>query len=94
MKLLVNEIYRILYQRELYLLAYGKLYRNDGAMTKGATTETVDGMSMAKIENLIELLRFERYRWTPMRCYLYQQKECDVATPRLTLLTVISCYKK
>jgi len=63
----VNEIYRTLYQPSLYLLAYSKLYRNDGAMTKGATTETVDGMSMDKINRLIKSLRFERYRWTPVR---------------------------
>jgi group II intron reverse transcriptase/maturase len=63
----VNNVYRTLYQPDLYLQAYGKLYRNDGAMTKGATTETVDGMSMVKIENIIESLRFERYEWTPVR---------------------------
>jgi retron-type reverse transcriptase len=32
----------------LYLLAYGRIYRNAGAMTPGATDETVDGMSLAK----------------------------------------------
>ena len=63
----INEIYRTLYQPDLYLLAYSKLYKNDSAMTPGVTTETVDGMTMAKIKNLIESLRFERYRWTPVR---------------------------
>lgn len=63
----VNEIYRTLYQADLYLLAYSKLYKNEGSMTKGATTETVDGMSVEKINNLIESIRFERYRWTPAR---------------------------
>ena len=37
--LLVNNVYRLLYQKELYLYAYGKLYRN-----QGATSETVDAM--------------------------------------------------
>lgn len=41
----VQDAYRLLYQRDLYLRAYGKLYRNKGAMTEGATPETVDGMS-------------------------------------------------
>jgi retron-type reverse transcriptase len=36
-------------------------------MTPGSTSETVDGMSLAKIEAIIELLRQERYRWTPVR---------------------------
>lgn len=60
-------LYRLLYQRDLYLRAYGRLYANRGAMTPGVTAETVDGMSMAKIDAIIEALRFERFRWTPVR---------------------------
>jgi group II intron reverse transcriptase/maturase len=60
-------VYRMLYNRNLYLTAYGKLYRNEGAMTRGATPETVDGMSLAKIDQIITRLRSERYRWTPVR---------------------------
>ena len=55
------------YNPGLYLMAYGRLYANKGAMTPGSTSETVDGMSMAKIEKLIDDLRHERYRWTPVR---------------------------
>jgi group II intron reverse transcriptase/maturase len=60
-------VYRQLFNRELYLLAYGKIYRNAGSMTPGASTETVDGMSLAKIDAIIEQLRYERYHWTPVR---------------------------
>jgi len=60
-------IYRQLFNPELYLQAYGRLYSNAGAMTRGATAETVDGMSIAKIEGIIGLLRNERYEWTPSR---------------------------
>lgn len=63
----VQDVYCLLYQRDLYLCAYGKLYRNNGAMIKGATTETVDGMSLEKIDTIINLLRNEQYRWTPVR---------------------------
>jgi group II intron reverse transcriptase/maturase len=63
----LEDIYRQLYNKNLYLLAYARLYRNNGAMTPGTTAETVDGMSLAKIDQLIEQLRFERYRWTPVR---------------------------
>jgi len=66
-KLPVKDVYPLLYQRDLYLRAYGKLYRNKGAMTEGITTETVDGMSLEKINNIIEALRYERYRWTPVK---------------------------
>ena len=63
----LENIYRLLYNRNLYLRAYGRLYSNQGAMTKGATAETVDGMSLAKIDRIIDKLRYERFRWTPVR---------------------------
>jgi group II intron reverse transcriptase/maturase len=70
----LDGIYRQLYNPELYLRAYGRLYRNGGAMTKGSTGETVDGMSMRKILGIIELLRNERYRWTPVRRLLIPKR--------------------
>ena len=63
----LEDVYRQLYNPDLYLRAYGRIYRNAGAMTRGTTDETVDGMSQRKIEGIIELLRNERYRWTPVR---------------------------
>jgi group II intron reverse transcriptase/maturase len=63
----LERVYRHLFSRELYLLAYGRLYRNDGALTHGATADTVDGMSLAKIDRLIDDVRHERHRWTPVR---------------------------
>jgi group II intron reverse transcriptase/maturase len=63
----LERVYRLLFNRELYLLAYGKLARNAGALTPGTTAETVDGMSLAKIDAFIDALRQERYRWTPVR---------------------------
>jgi retron-type reverse transcriptase len=63
----VEGIYRQLFNPDLYLRAYGRIYRNDGAMTPGVTAETVDGMSRAKIDAVIADLRAERYRWKPVR---------------------------
>jgi group II intron reverse transcriptase/maturase len=63
----IEGAYRRLYNPDLYLRAYGRIYRNAGSMTRGATDETVDGMSTRKIGTIIELLRHERYRWTPVR---------------------------
>ncbi|MGQ4390672.1 reverse transcriptase/maturase family protein, partial [Streptomyces sp. SAS_270] len=62
-----DELYRQLFNPQLYLLAYGRLYSNKGAMTPGVTGETVDGMSLGKIEHVIDALRRERYRWSPAR---------------------------
>jgi group II intron reverse transcriptase/maturase len=66
-KLPLEGIYRQLYNRDLYLRAYSRLYRNHGAMTPGATDETVDGMALTKIDAILTTLREERYRWTPVR---------------------------
>ena len=63
----VNELYRQLFNPSLYLLAWRKLYSNKGALTPGTTGETADGMSMAKIALIIEAMRFERYRFAPVR---------------------------
>jgi hypothetical protein len=37
----ITDAYRLLYQRDLYLHAYGKLYRNQGIMTPGGTPECI-----------------------------------------------------
>ena len=58
----LENIYRLLYNRNLYLRAYGRIYSNQGATTKGVTAETVDGMSLAKIDRIIEALRYERFQ--------------------------------
>jgi group II intron reverse transcriptase/maturase len=63
----LEKIYRLLFNRNLYLMAYGKIYRNAGAMTHGVTEETPDGMSLEKIDAIIEALRYERYQFLPAR---------------------------
>ena len=63
----LERVYRLLFNRDLYLMAYGKIYRNKGAMTHGVTEEPPDGMSLAKIDALIEALRYERFEWLPAR---------------------------
>jgi hypothetical protein len=58
----IEGIYRQLSNPQLYLLAYGRIYSNKGAMTPGPDAETADGMTMAKIERIIDAVRHERYR--------------------------------
>ncbi len=62
-----DELYRQMFNKSLYLLAYGRIYSNQGAMTPGACNETADGMSEAKIEEIIAAMRGERYRFAPVR---------------------------
>jgi group II intron reverse transcriptase/maturase len=63
----LERLYRQLFNPDLYLMAYGRIYANHGAMTPGACRETADGMSAAKIGHVIDALRHERFRFRPVR---------------------------
>src|SRR5207247_1126642 len=60
----LDELYRQLFNPQLYLLAYGRIYSNDGAMTPGVTRETVVGMSLGRIGRIIDAVRHVRYRFS------------------------------
>jgi group II intron reverse transcriptase/maturase len=63
----LERLYRQLFNPQLYLLAYGRIYANHGAMTPGADGGTADGMSLAGIGRIIGALRHERYRFQPVK---------------------------
>ena len=77
----LERVYRLLYNPELYLKAYGKIYRNDGALTPGSTEETADGMSLAKIGAIIDALRRECYRWRPARRVYIEKQGSEKPRP-------------
>ena len=62
----LEELYRQLFNPQLYL-AYGRIYASEGAVTPGACGETADGMSLGKIGRIIDALRHERYRFSPVK---------------------------
>ena len=66
-RLPLTQLYRQMFNKDLYLLAYGNVYSNKGAMTPGASEETADGMSEEKIEQIIGQMRSEKYRFSPAR---------------------------
>jgi group II intron reverse transcriptase/maturase len=80
-RLPLERVYRRLFDRGLFLAAYGKIATNAGAMTPGTTEETVDGMSLAKIEEIIELLKHERYRFAPARRVYIEKKNSTKKRP-------------
>jgi group II intron reverse transcriptase/maturase len=63
----LERLYRELYDLDRYLQAYGKLYRNDGAMTPGVTPETVDGTSVEKMKRIIQSLQDGSFAWRPAK---------------------------
>ena len=71
----LDELYRQLFNPQLYLLAYGRIYSNKGAMTPGPDAETADGMTLGKIERIIDALRHERYRFKPVRRHYIPKKD-------------------
>jgi group II intron reverse transcriptase/maturase len=77
----LNELYRQLFNPQLYRLAYGRIYANKGAMTPGADGETADGMSPAKIARIIKAMRYERYRFNPVRRVLIPKKNSSKTRP-------------
>jgi hypothetical protein len=69
-----DELYRQMFNKSLYLLAYGNIYSNHGAMTPGACNETADDMSDAKIEEIIAAMRGERYRFALLTAGLAEHR--------------------
>jgi len=63
----LTRVYRSLYSEDLFLAAYDKIARNQGALTPGTENDTVDGMSLQRIRNIINQLRHERFRFRPSR---------------------------
>lgn len=62
-----ERIYRLLYNPEMYYTAYQKIYPKQGNMTKGSDERTIDGMSLKRIDTLINALRDESYQPAPVR---------------------------
>lgn len=62
-----ERLYRILYNKDMYLLAYKNIYAHEGNMTKGTDGETIDGMSLKRIDDLIAKMRDESYQPKPSR---------------------------
>jgi group II intron reverse transcriptase/maturase len=64
----LRRVYRNIRNRELFLEAYGKLYANDGATTVGVNPDdTIQGMSLARIDAIIKSLEEGNYKWKPAR---------------------------
>src|SRR5437588_5416913 len=62
-----SELYRLMYKQDLYILAYERIKSHPGNMTPGTDDETLDGFSLAMIDELIHEMRTERYRCKPVR---------------------------
>lgn len=64
----LSRVYRNMRRKDLFLLAYSNLYSNKGATTSGIDPQdTIDGMSLERIDKIINKLANGTYVWTPVR---------------------------
>lgn len=62
-----KDIFRILCQDEIWILAYQNIKSNKGALTPGSTHETMDGISMERLNKLKEEILTEKYKFKPVK---------------------------
>jgi len=62
-----ERLYRNLYNRDFYCLAYQNIYTNDGSMTPGSDNTTIDGMSLKRMDRIITSMKDHSYQPKPAR---------------------------
>jgi len=59
----INGLFRLMLNPLVWQEAYANIYANDGAITKGVDTVTLDGFSEARVNSIIQRLREGRKMW-------------------------------
>ena len=62
-----ERLYRILFNEEMFFIAYQRKYANQGNMTPGSDGRTIDRMSIDRIQKIVASLRDESYKPHPVR---------------------------
>jgi group II intron reverse transcriptase/maturase len=62
-----ERLYRILFNEEMFYVAYQRIYAKEGNMTEGSDGQSIDNMSLSRIEKLIASLKDEIYQPQPSR---------------------------
>lgn len=81
-----ERLYRILFNEEMFYVAYQRIYAKEGNMTPGSDGQIIDNMSLSRIENLISALkdgttiRDSVLTNSERELYLCRQKESWVIT--------------
>jgi len=76
-----KRLYRNLYNPEFYLLAYKNIYANKGSMTAGSDGSTISGMSLERIDVIIESIKDHSYNPNPARRTYIKKKNSDKKRP-------------
>ena len=88
-----DRLYRILYNPDFLLMAYQNIYANKGNMTAGVDGQTIDAMSLDRINRIISNLKDEKYSPNPARRTYIPKKmgKCDLLAFHPS---TINLYKK
>ena len=62
-----ERLYRLLFNENLYAIAYQSMAPKTGNMTKGTDGQTISGMSIKRIQSIIDKLRDESYQPHPAK---------------------------
>ena len=62
-----ERLYRLLFNEEMWYVAYQRIYAKPGNMTPGSDGQTIDQMSLTRIDKLITSLKDESYQPQPSR---------------------------
>lgn len=62
-----ERLYRILFNEEMFHVAYQRIYAKPGNMTPGTDGKTINRMSLRRINSVIESLKDESYKPNPAR---------------------------
>lgn len=73
-KFINKDIYRLLYDEDIYIIAYNAIKSNHGAETKGADGTSLDGFCMEWVYEIISNLRNESYNPLPNKTQLIPKK--------------------
>lgn len=72
-----ERLYRILYNKDMYAVAYQRIAPKQGNMTAGTDGKTIDGMSLERIDKLIASLKDESYQPKPSRRTYIPKKDAS-----------------
>src|SRR5947209_16433964 len=68
-----DNLYRLFYQEDLYIVAYERIKSKPGNMTLGTDKETPDGFSLKAIRKIFRKIRTNKFRFKPVRTTLIQK---------------------
>jgi group II intron reverse transcriptase/maturase len=62
-----TNLYRLMYKRDLYIVAYERIKSAPGNMTPGTDGKTLDSFSLQMIDDIIEEMRTEKFQFKPVK---------------------------